>query len=322
MTLVQLSLGYRLWLRKVLHDLKGFLFGSGDFAFLEESLKSWVYPVDLEFTLQHENLYYAPKDSNGLPLRAYLSAGLRYNPTRLAAYALAHYNRYRLTGQENSRLQFLKVVDWFMCAPEGKWIYDYPWLNLKPPWLSAMAQGEGISVLVRAWTLSRNDQYLDQARRALVPLVLPLEAGGLRSELKDGSPFLEEYPTHPPAHVLNGFLYALIGLVDLQQVSEDLVKGAGIEVLLHTLEQHLYQWDTGFWSIYDLEYQRTGMPNLVTPSYHNLHVAQLSFLGKKMRCSTLLKVARRWANYAKQPICRWRAFWGKMRYRLKHPGQK
>lgn len=319
---MQRSLGYRLWLHKVLRDMGGFLWGSGDFAFLEESLTSWAYPLDLEFTLQHENLYYVPKDSEGLPLRAYLSAGLRYNPTRLAAYALAHYNHYLLTTEEDSWLQFFKVVDWFMRAPEGKWVYDFPWLNLKPPWLSAMAQGEGISVLVRAWALSRDEHYLEQARRALVPLVLPLEAGGLRSALEDGSPFLEEYPTRPPAHVLNGFLYALIGLVDLQRVSKDLVKGAEIEALLDTLEQHLPRWDTGFWSVYDLEYQRTGIPNLVTPSYHNLHVAQLTFLGKTMRRPTLLKVARRWAGYAKQPICRWRAFWGKMRYRVKHPGQK
>ena len=310
----------RLWMRKLLHDLSGFLWGNSDFAFLEASLTSWMYPLDLEFTLKRENLYYAPKDARGLPMRAYLSVGPRYNPTRIAAYALAHYNRYLRTQAGESRARFLQAADWFLRAPEGKWAYDYPWSGLQPPWLSAMAQGEGISVLVRAWVLSGEARYLEQARRALAPFLLPVAQGGVRSALEDGSPFLEEYPTDPPDHVLNGFLYALIGLLDLQRVDPDAVAGVGLEALLDTLERHIGLWDAGFWSIYDLGYRRTGVPNLVTVSYHNLHVTQLTFLGHMARRPGLLKVARRWAAYARRPFNRWRAFWGKIHFRVTHPG--
>ena len=310
----------RMWLQKLAHDLKGYLLGNEDFGFVEASLTSWAYPLDLDFTLRQERLHYEPKDAQGIPLRVYLSVGPQYNPTRIAAYALAHYNRYLRTGQEVHRRTFFRMADWFLQAPEGRWVYTYPWGDLTPPWISAMAQGEGISVLVRAWVLSGDERYLAKARQALQPLLLPLEQGGVRSALEDGSPFLEEYPTRPPDHVLNGFLYALIGLVDLQQVRADWVAPVDLEALLDTLERHLDWWDTGFWSVYDLGYRRTGVPNLVTVSYHNLHITQLTFLGLRTNRPQLVAVAKRWATYARRPLYRWRAFLGKVRYRLLYPG--
>ncbi len=311
-----------LWIQKIFHDLNGFVWGNRDFSFLEASLTSWMYPLDLDFTLKREYLYYSPKDAKGIPIRVYLSVGPQYNPTRIAAYALAHFNRYLHTKNKKNRQCFLQAADWFLQSPDGRWTYDYPWAGLSPPWVSAMAQGEGISVLIRAWVLTREMQFLNQARKAVVPFMVPISEGGVRSTLPDGSSFLEEYPTSPPDHVLNGFLYALIGLVDLHRVDPKTASSVGLEDLLESLERNISLWDAGFWSLYDLSYLRTKVPNPATTSYHNLHVAQLRFLGSMTRRPRLIEVAQRWAMFARHPLKRWRAFIGKVRYRLLFPGRR
>lgn len=310
----------RLWIQKLLHDLRGFLWGNRDFSFLEASLTSWMYPLDLDFTLKREHFYYFPKDMKGIPMRVYLSVGPQYNPTRVAAYALAHFNRYLRTKAQKNKQHFLQAADWFLQSPDGIWAYNYPWMGLSPPWISAMAQGEGLSVLIRAWVLTREAQFLNHARKAVVPFMVPVSEGGVRSTLPDGSWFLEEYPTSPPDHVLNGFLYALIGLIDLHRVDPEMASSIGLKKFLDSLERNISLWNAGFWSLYDLSHLRTKVPNLTTVSYHNLHVTQLLFLGFMTRRPRLIEVAQQWAMFARHPLNRWRAFLGKVRYRFLFPG--
>ncbi len=306
--------------RELLESFKGFTFGNDKFSFLESSLNSWLYPIDLEFTLK-KDIYYFPRDSHGLPMRRFVSLGAQYVPTRIASYALAHHNHYLLTGDEHSRERFFAAVEWFMRSPEGVWYYKFPWKGLKPPWISAMAQGEGISILVRAWKLSQDLAYLSQAQKGLKPLLIPLGQGGVRSALPDGSPFLEEYPTDPPSHVLNGFMYTLIGLVDLWRVSEELVAPVGLDDLLDSLDKNIGLWDFGFWSLYDLGHLHAALPQVASMRYHNLHISQLTFLGKFMHRQGLLEAAHRWQEYARSPWNRWRAFFQKVRYRLRALGE-
>ena len=54
-----------------------------------------LYPIDLIFTLDNEKEYYSPKDSAGIPIRLYKSVGAKYNPTRVAAFGLANWNKYK-----------------------------------------------------------------------------------------------------------------------------------------------------------------------------------------------------------------------------------
>ncbi len=68
--------------------------------------------------------------------------------------------------------------------------------SLDAPWLSAMAQGEGASLLIRVHQRNGHERYADAARRALRILDLPTAEGGVRAALGDGF-FLEEYPTDP-----------------------------------------------------------------------------------------------------------------------------
>jgi hypothetical protein len=99
-------------------------------------------------------------------------------------------------------------------SQDGGWRHDFPTTHtfqLVPPWLSGMAQGQGASLLTRLYLETKEDQFAEAALRALRPLSVPTEEGGVNARL-DGGSFAEEYPTHPPSFVLNGAFFALWGL--------------------------------------------------------------------------------------------------------------
>lgn len=81
------------------------------------------------------------------------------------------------------------------------------------PWISAFAQGQAISELMRAYRLSGSPGYLRAARHALNPFLHPVPAGV--TSWWGGHRWYEEYPAAHPYHVLNGFMFALVGLHDL-----------------------------------------------------------------------------------------------------------
>lgn len=92
------------------------------------------------------------------------------------------------------------------------------WLNLLfiSIRLSAMGQGQGISLLSRAFYHSGgNELYLKTAGAALKPFKVLNNNGGVLSKFMNLYPWYEEYPTVPPIFILNGFMYSLIGLYDL-----------------------------------------------------------------------------------------------------------
>ncbi len=117
---------------------------------------------------------------------------------------------------------FLSYADWLVNnltmidAQTGLWRYmfDYfPYLE-KSPWVSSMAQGRGIQVLLRAYLLTSSSKYLDAAGEALKAYSVTYENGGIRQLDGDGNVCYEEYPGKPTSHVLNGFIFSLWGLHD------------------------------------------------------------------------------------------------------------
>lgn len=309
--------------RKILLDFASAFHGRKMFQMHPEALNSEVYPLDLEFTLRDEAYYYHPKDENNLPVRKYQSVGKQYNPTRMAAFGLAHYNRFKATAQEESRDIFLKVADWFLQADRGLWQYHFPWIGLKPPWISCMAQGEGISILTRAYRLTQKETYLHQATLALQPLTQPIEHGGVQSRLSNKFLFLEEYPLpKSPPHTLNGFLYALIGIDDYCGLVKDYTIVSLFQELSTTLEINWKLWDLSYWSAYDLFKTSRGRRNFATSHYHSLHIAQMQFLGEKNKSISLTSCANLWKAYFQNPINRLKALFEKIKYRIEDPAER
>jgi len=308
---------------KIGRDIAGYFWSNQEFDYRKDTLETNAYPIDLSFTLEKEHLYYLPKDKDGLPQREYYSVGKQYNPTRIAAYALAHYNSYIDSRDQKHKETFLKAANWFLKSKDGRWVYNFDWGKLHAPWISAMAQGEGISVLVRAWALTKEQKYLDQAIKACHPMSMPISEGGVLSRLKDGTPFLEEYPVEKPVHVLNGFMYAIIGLVDMERITKSRISSClRVDELIAGLEKHIDDWDIGYWSAYDLSTNKIGVRNAVTVSYHRLHTTQLLFLGEWSKSEALLKKAEIWRRYEQKLSNRMKAFIVKMIYRMMEKAQR
>lgn len=195
--------------------------------------------------------------------------------------------------------------------------FDYPHtFPVAAPWISAMAQGEAASVLVRLYLETKNEEFADAALRALGPVDVAQSEGGAQGRL-DGEAFPEEYPTNPASLVLNGSMFALWGYYD---VGTGLQESSVLETWntrIDTLAANLHRWDTGFWSRYDL-YPHV-MKNVASSFYHTLHISQLEAMSTLVPHPEFPATRARFAAYAASKPCQRRAFVHKALFRMAVP---
>jgi hypothetical protein len=225
----------------------------------------------------------------------------------LAQYGLGAHEHYVHGGGERW-LQAAKGVGDMLCESQeedGTWLqlFDLPHTyHLKAPWISAMAQGEAASLLVRLHAAGGDDRYAEAARRALPSMPMAV--------LPDGSELPQEYPTEPASHVLNGAIFAIWGLLDGGERDR-------FEDAVAALVRNLHRWDTGAWSLYDLYPHPT--PNWASLAYHELHAAQLRATASLRPHPVLTKAADRFESYMQSPAKRARAFAHKAAFRVRVP---
>jgi heparosan-N-sulfate-glucuronate 5-epimerase len=182
------------------------------------------------------------------------------------------------------------------------------------PWLSAMAQGQCASLLVRVGIETSEPRLLETAAKGLQPMLLSTAEGGVRARL-DGGIFLEEYPTDPPSFVLNGAIFALWGAYDVWRGAGDDAAHTLFTEAAETLAGNLQRWDTGFWSRYDL-FPLHPIVNTASPFYHALHINQLRALDLIWPSSAVASTAARFETYAASPRKRGRALVQKVAFRI------
>ena len=251
-------------------------------------------------------------DPAGIPLLNYHGAvGLQYNPIAIAQYGLGHYNCFRRTQDPERRSAFLNAAKWLVANlqqnPAGLWVWNhhFDWeyrTPLKAPWYSALAQGQGISVLVRAHQETDIPVYLETAHRAFEPFLKTMDNGGVTCVDDEGHTWFEEVIVTPPTHILNGFIWALWGIHDYylhtrsQEAERLFSKG------IQTLKHNLHRFDVGFWSLY--EQSGTRMKMLASPFYHRLHIVQLQVMHKITSESLFGDYAHRWEAYRSSQVNR------------------
>ncbi|XP_075714470.1 D-glucuronyl C5-epimerase [Rhinoderma darwinii] len=174
---------------------------------------------------------------------------------------------------------------------------------LEPGWYSAMAQGQAISTLVRAYLLTKEQVYLGSALKATAPFKLPSEKHGVKAVFMNKYDWYEEYPTTPSSFVLNGFIYALLGLYDLKETAGE-KEGKEARLLyergMESLRAMLPLYDTGSGTIYDLRHFMLGTaPNLARWDYHTTHINQLQLLASMDGSPIFRDFIRRWKSYLK-----------------------
>jgi len=268
--------------------------------------------------------YQGSYDSSGIPQLDYHGKiGLQYNPIAIAQYGLGNYNLFRRSADPARRKKFFVSADW-LCAhleqnPQGLavWNHHFDWEyrdTLRAPWYSALAQGQGISLLVRAHKESRDVRYLDAAKRALACFYYPIQEGGVAFTDDSGDLWFEEYIVSPPTHILNGFIWAAWGIYDYflatQHPSAQDLFSRAVRTLLHNLERY----DLGFWSLY--EQSGTRLPMVASPFYHQLHIVQLRVMHRLTGDVTFARVADRWEGYTRSRSNRTRALCYKSAFKL------
>ncbi|XP_069110773.1 D-glucuronyl C5-epimerase-like [Argopecten irradians] len=176
-------------------------------------------------------------------------------------------------------------------------------LELKPGWYSAMGQGQAISLLVRAYSLTKDNKYLQSAAKALAIFEIPSSEGGVLQKFANTYDWYEEYPTTPGTFVLNGFIYSLIGLYDLKVVSSGQTAEHAAKLYnngIQTLKNMLLMYDSGTGTFYDLKHISLGVaPNRARWDYHTVHINQLLLLSLINDEPLFQTTAQRWMGYLK-----------------------
>jgi heparosan-N-sulfate-glucuronate 5-epimerase len=263
-------------------------------------------------------------DSEGIPQLDYRGKiGRQYNPIAIAQYGLGNYNLVRRTGSTARREKFLRVADWLVAHLEPNlqglavWNHYFDWEyrdTLRSPWYSALAQGQGVSVLVRAHKEFNDSRYLDAARRALASFFKPATDGGVTFTDEHGDVWFEEYLVAPPTHILNGFIWAAWGVYDYFLATRDSSAQELFNRAVRTLLRNLDRYDLGFWSLY--EQSGTRLPMVASPFYHQLHVVQLRVMYRLTGEDKFMRVADRWESYGRSRSKRTRALCYKSAFKL------
>ncbi len=268
--------------------------------------------------------YQGAYDSTGIPQLDYHGhIGLQYNPIAIAQFGLGNYSLWKRSGDPSRRQKYLLVADWLCSHLEQNaaglhvWNHHFDWEyrdTLKAPWYSALAQGQGISLLVRAHKESGDTRYIDAAKLAFACFHNAIENGGVAFTDESGDLWFEEYIVSPPTHILNGFIWALWGIYDyylatLHPAPKELFS-LGVRTLLHNLDRY----DLGFWSLY--EQSGTRLPMVASPFYHRLHIVQLRVMHRLTGEPLFAQVADRWEGYTLSRSNRTRALCYKSAFKL------
>ena len=268
--------------------------------------------------------YPGPYDSAGIPLLDYHGKiGLQYNPIAIAQYGLGNYNLFSRDADAARRRKFFLVADWLSSHLEKNpfglsvWNHHFDWEyrdTLHHPWYSALAQGQGISVLVRAHRESGDRCYLEAAQRAFACFLKPVAEGGVVFTDDHGDLWFEEYIVSPPTHILNGFIWASWGVYDYFLATQDWSAKDLFARAVQTLLRNLDRYDLGFWSLY--EQSGTRLPMVASPFYHQLHIVQLRVMQRLTGEDKFSHVADRWEGYGRSRSKRTRALCYKSAFKL------
>lgn len=231
-----------------------------------------------------------------------------YFPIAIFQYGLAAYDLLLLNqgNIEDLKSKVASCANWATDNQneDGSWTtfaYEQP----NHPY-SSMAQGEGISLLLRAYILLNDRRYLEGAKNAFVFMLRPLEEGGT-TKYDGDDVYFYEYTEEPL--ILNGWIFSLWGVYDYYKFFRDENSKVILFRTLNTLEKKLPEYDLGYWSKYE------DGKRICSPFYHRLHISQLNVMFMLFEKETYKYYADKWDKYNNNLLYKLLAF-------LKKAGQK
>lgn len=177
--------------------------------------------------------------------------------------------------------------------------FDWPYLNLKTgglkaPWYSGLTDGMALTLLCRAYVLTKDLRYKSAAFGLYESLVKPIDKGGSLISLENGDPWIEEYvdsrlPDHLQSKVLNGMIYATFGVIDFENTFS--VDKPVASRLLKSIRNNINEFDLGWWTSYD----RIG--TVANLKYHHVHIGLLDDLYSITNDPYFLTLKQKWDSY-------------------------
>ena len=252
------------------------------------------YPVDMSSFLM---LSQSTLDPAGVP---YQVSPAGYDPRLIAHYALAHWNQYLATNNEEHCNVFLTQAYWLVEHAEhidedaSGWpiSFHHPDVLARGPCLSASAQGSGISVLMRAYQLTHEEAFRELISRVVRTFERDILDGGVSAPVGADGIFFEDVAVYPATHMLSGFIFALFGLYDYVALTGNVQIEKLISHRLVTMHDLLNEFDLGFWTCIDLLHRR-----LASPSHLALQTMLLEALARRSDCNHCSRLVSRWKGY-------------------------
>jgi len=287
-------------------------------------ISDYENPKEYFMKFHYKANYKGHFDNNGIPKLDYKgSLGMQYNPIAISQYGLGNYNLFLNNGDESNFKKFHSVAKWLVTnlelntkgIPVWHHNFDYEYKQkLKAPWYSGLAQGLGLSVLLRAYLETKENMFLDSYNKAWISFTKQINDGGIIYIDKNKDPWIEEYIVSPPTHILNGFIWALWGVYDAWKMDNNNEAKILFNKCIKTLKLNISSYDNNYWSFY--ERSNTLVPMLASPFYHKLHIVQLKILGKISNEDYFSKTAIKWESYSKSFYKKNRALIGKALFKV------
>lgn len=229
-----------------------------------------------------------------------------YFSIEIFQYGLGAYDLYLMNNEKVMLEKVIACADWAVenQQNDGSWV-TFAYENPKHPY-SSMAQGEGISLLLRAYIETNDQKYLDVTEKAKKYMLMPIEKGGT-TRYENNDVFLYEC-THDPL-ILNGWIFSLWGLWDYCKFSKDENTQKILSKTLLSLESKLPEFDMKYWSKYE------DGKRICSPFYHKLHIAQLRVMYEFTGNEIYSQYIDKWERYQN-------SFWKRKRAFIKKAAQK
>lgn len=265
-------------------------------------------------------------DDNGILMFQIDHVGWVYHPVVIIQEALGQYNEYLEAGDGSYKKQFLRICNWLADNQENTGAYTYPYsadikstYTLHTNFVSGMAQGQALSVFARAYILTGDDRYLIAGQKCLTFMLADGsdEVSGTKRSLADFTRgfdslreysqyyLFEEYLTNPCFYVLNGDLFALVGLYDWQKTATkeygSIEAGESFAAAVKAIAVLLPYYDFYGWSCYDLYWHTSDgleQPYFYNSYAHQCHIYLLDFLSQVTDNNTIAAYSRRFKMYA------------------------
>lgn len=202
-------------------------------------------------------------------------------PSMILQYGIGSIDMYFSTNDSSYLKKVGHVYKWLMNNFEVDYSYNNAFQELDPTVQyhsnnSAMTQAEALSFFARILRHRLleidKDKCEDIMKNILENIILPLEKGG-GSMYQGDDLFLCEYCRKDGYVVLNGWVFAIYGVLDYHDLFKDHASFRLFWSSIDTLERHIHSYlKNDGWSYYD------NRKRLCSPIYQELHIHQVNSL--------------------------------------------